>query len=226
MTQPAHADPRPAGEGQLRQGGRALLLAFYTALRSLKLYPVENATVQKALDDLDATAHHPHGRQPHRPVLVLQALLHEGHRRRGAQLRQCLDRGQPDRRIRVSDRLAQSRHRLDELEPPAQGHHRRQRLGLGGAEDAQHFGRVRLRQAVGDPLQQRPERGRRQRGNPGQHRLERGGAELAQDLGDRGLAREGRHFIDRLHQLAHDRRLAQLGHEAVQPRGVRRGQPG
>ncbi|MGH2709130.1 MAG: HD-GYP domain-containing protein, partial [Actinomycetota bacterium] len=39
----------------LRQGGRALLLALYTALRSLKLYPVENATVQKALDDLDAT---------------------------------------------------------------------------------------------------------------------------------------------------------------------------
>ncbi len=56
MTQPADAAPRPAGEGQLRQGGRALLLAFYTALRSLKLYPVENATVQKALDDLDATA--------------------------------------------------------------------------------------------------------------------------------------------------------------------------
>jgi HD-GYP domain-containing protein (c-di-GMP phosphodiesterase class II) len=55
VTQPAHADPRPAGEGQLRQGGRALLLAFYTALRSLKLYPVENATVQKSLEDLDAT---------------------------------------------------------------------------------------------------------------------------------------------------------------------------
>ena len=56
MTQPAPADPRPSGEGQLRQGGRALLLDFYTALRSLKLYPVENATVQKALNDLDATA--------------------------------------------------------------------------------------------------------------------------------------------------------------------------
>ena len=56
MTQPADAASRPAAEGQLRQGGRALLLAFYTALRSLKLYPVENATVQKALDDLDVTA--------------------------------------------------------------------------------------------------------------------------------------------------------------------------
>jgi HD-GYP domain-containing protein (c-di-GMP phosphodiesterase class II) len=56
VTQPADAGARPAAEGQLRQGGRALLLAFYTALRSLKLYPVENATVQKALDDLDLTA--------------------------------------------------------------------------------------------------------------------------------------------------------------------------
>jgi HD-GYP domain-containing protein (c-di-GMP phosphodiesterase class II) len=57
VTLPADADPRAAiSDGQLRQGGRSLLLAFYTALRSLKLYPVENATVQKALDDLDATA--------------------------------------------------------------------------------------------------------------------------------------------------------------------------
>ena len=56
MTQPADAALRSGSDGQLRQGGRALLLAFYTALRSLKLYPVENATVQKALDDLDATA--------------------------------------------------------------------------------------------------------------------------------------------------------------------------
>lgn len=47
---------RPAIDGQVRQGGRSLLLALYTALRSLKLYPVENATVQKALDDLDSTA--------------------------------------------------------------------------------------------------------------------------------------------------------------------------
>ena len=39
-------------EGRLRQGGRGLLLTLYAALRSLKLYPVENATVQRALDDL------------------------------------------------------------------------------------------------------------------------------------------------------------------------------
>jgi HD-GYP domain-containing protein (c-di-GMP phosphodiesterase class II) len=57
VNYPPEAAPHSAAaEGQLRQGGRVLLLAFYTALRSLKLYPVENATVQKALDDLDATA--------------------------------------------------------------------------------------------------------------------------------------------------------------------------
>jgi HD-GYP domain-containing protein (c-di-GMP phosphodiesterase class II) len=46
----------PGDDGQLRQGGRSLLLALYTALRSLKLYPLENATVQKALTDLDGIA--------------------------------------------------------------------------------------------------------------------------------------------------------------------------
>jgi HD-GYP domain-containing protein (c-di-GMP phosphodiesterase class II) len=45
-----------APEGQIRHGGRALLLALYAALRSLKMYPLENATVQKSLDDLDAAA--------------------------------------------------------------------------------------------------------------------------------------------------------------------------
>ena len=61
------ADRRAApSEGRLRQGGRALLLALYTALRSLKLYPVENATVQKALDDLDGAA---------RALLALEADL-------------------------------------------------------------------------------------------------------------------------------------------------------
>jgi HD-GYP domain-containing protein (c-di-GMP phosphodiesterase class II) len=54
---PAEAlDDAPGDDGQLRQGGRSLLLALYTALRSLKLYPLENATVQKALTDLDAVS--------------------------------------------------------------------------------------------------------------------------------------------------------------------------
>jgi HD-GYP domain-containing protein (c-di-GMP phosphodiesterase class II) len=56
VTLPAEPARAGASEGRLRQGGRQLLLALYTALRSLKLYPVENATVQKALEDLEATA--------------------------------------------------------------------------------------------------------------------------------------------------------------------------
>jgi HD-GYP domain-containing protein (c-di-GMP phosphodiesterase class II) len=55
VSHPAGDAIRGAPEGQLRQGGRALLLALYTALRSLKLYPVENATVQNALEELDAS---------------------------------------------------------------------------------------------------------------------------------------------------------------------------
>jgi HD-GYP domain-containing protein (c-di-GMP phosphodiesterase class II) len=55
VSAPVDSTPR-APEGQLRHGGRGLLLAIYTALRSLKLYPVENATVQKALDDLETAA--------------------------------------------------------------------------------------------------------------------------------------------------------------------------
>jgi len=56
MSQPPITEAERAPEGQLRQGGRSLLLAVYTVLRSLKMYPVENATVQKALDDLDVAA--------------------------------------------------------------------------------------------------------------------------------------------------------------------------
>ena len=61
MSEPT---PESLAEGQLRQGGRGLLLSLYTALRSLKLYPVENATVQKALDDLAAGAQALLGRTP------------------------------------------------------------------------------------------------------------------------------------------------------------------
>jgi HD-GYP domain-containing protein (c-di-GMP phosphodiesterase class II) len=42
----------------LRNAGREFLVVLYTALRSLKLYPLENAQVQKALDDLAASAKH------------------------------------------------------------------------------------------------------------------------------------------------------------------------
>jgi HD-GYP domain-containing protein (c-di-GMP phosphodiesterase class II) len=40
----------------LRQAGRALLVSIHGAQRALKLYPVENATVQRALDELTANS--------------------------------------------------------------------------------------------------------------------------------------------------------------------------
>ena len=40
------------GEGSVRAIGRNWILGLYVALRNLKMYPVENAVVQKALDDL------------------------------------------------------------------------------------------------------------------------------------------------------------------------------
>jgi HD-GYP domain-containing protein (c-di-GMP phosphodiesterase class II) len=42
-------------DGFLRLAGRDFLVVLYTAFRSLKLYPLENAQVQRALDDLVAT---------------------------------------------------------------------------------------------------------------------------------------------------------------------------
>src|SRR6266487_4129174 len=45
-------------DGFLRLAGREFLIMLYTGLRSLKLYPIENAQVQKALDDLVAATKH------------------------------------------------------------------------------------------------------------------------------------------------------------------------
>ncbi len=45
-----------ATDAELRQRGRVFLVALYTALKSLKLYPVENEQVQRSLDELTRTA--------------------------------------------------------------------------------------------------------------------------------------------------------------------------
>ena len=45
-------------DGFLRHAGRDFLIVLYTAFRSLKLYPIENAQVQTALDELLATTKH------------------------------------------------------------------------------------------------------------------------------------------------------------------------
>jgi len=56
MTGPGHrpsvVDSIQTTDGFIRGAGRALLVQIYTALRSLKLYPLENSQVQKSLDEL------------------------------------------------------------------------------------------------------------------------------------------------------------------------------
>jgi len=42
----------PGGDSYVRRAGKTYVLALYGALRSIKLYPVENAAVQKALQEL------------------------------------------------------------------------------------------------------------------------------------------------------------------------------
>lgn len=54
----------PRDEGFFRHAGRAFLLSFYAALRALKLYPVENAAVQRALDELQSASSHLLDREP------------------------------------------------------------------------------------------------------------------------------------------------------------------
>ena len=65
MTEPKVPAPKPrkslalameSSEGSIREHGRDFLIAFYSALRSLKLYPVENDQVQRALDSIFDTA--------------------------------------------------------------------------------------------------------------------------------------------------------------------------
>ncbi len=56
QTRASMTDAMHSTEGQLRQGGRGFLVTLYAALRSLRLYPVENDQVQRALDELTGSA--------------------------------------------------------------------------------------------------------------------------------------------------------------------------
>src|SRR6058998_3196893 len=52
---PSMMETAQTTDGFLRHAGRDFLVVLYTSFRSLKLYPIENTQVQKALDDLAAT---------------------------------------------------------------------------------------------------------------------------------------------------------------------------
>ena len=44
------------GDSYIRRAGRTFILAFYGAMRAVKLYPIENAAVQKAVEELATVA--------------------------------------------------------------------------------------------------------------------------------------------------------------------------
>ena len=52
VLEAAGGQPQSGDESYLRRAGRQLIFAMYGALRAVKLYPVENAAVQKALADV------------------------------------------------------------------------------------------------------------------------------------------------------------------------------
>ena len=51
---PSLVDSIQTSDSYIRGAGRDFLITIYTALRSLKIYPLENPVVQKSLDDLAA----------------------------------------------------------------------------------------------------------------------------------------------------------------------------
>jgi HD-GYP domain-containing protein (c-di-GMP phosphodiesterase class II) len=65
-SRPAPAPARPAlvanedpnvGDSYIRRAGRSLIYSYHAALRAIKLYPVENAAVQRALAELTTLTH-------------------------------------------------------------------------------------------------------------------------------------------------------------------------
>jgi HD-GYP domain-containing protein (c-di-GMP phosphodiesterase class II) len=59
VTGPQHHDVDAGDRHEdvaLRRSGRSLTVAMYSALRALRLYPLENAAVQRAIADVDAVA--------------------------------------------------------------------------------------------------------------------------------------------------------------------------
>ena len=59
MTAPAtktRTDPEKQAGANVRRGGRNFMIAFYAALRAIKLYPLEHSAVQKTLAELAQVA--------------------------------------------------------------------------------------------------------------------------------------------------------------------------
>ena len=58
MTAPARSvfTPDGGGDAYIRRAGKGLILAFYAALRAIKMYPLENAAVVKSAEELASLA--------------------------------------------------------------------------------------------------------------------------------------------------------------------------
>ena len=59
MTAPAGRTVKSEGResgAKMRRGGRNFMIAFYAALRAIKLYPLEHTAVQKTLAELSQVA--------------------------------------------------------------------------------------------------------------------------------------------------------------------------
>ena len=57
MNRPPDRGPSPAGndpgsDAHVRSVGRTFILALYGAMRNIRMYPMENPVVQKALEEL------------------------------------------------------------------------------------------------------------------------------------------------------------------------------
>ena len=55
-TKTARTDPDKQAGANMRRGGRSFMIAFYAALRAIKLYPLEHSAVQKTVADLALVA--------------------------------------------------------------------------------------------------------------------------------------------------------------------------
>ena len=75
MTAQPTLEAGETGESQVRQAGRDFLLTFYAILRNLKLYPIENAQVQKSLDDLANAAGALHTADPELELKLVGELI-------------------------------------------------------------------------------------------------------------------------------------------------------
>src|SRR6185436_4215288 len=85
------------------------------------------------------------------------------------------------------------------------------------AQEAQHFAGTGLRQPLGRRFEERADLGRGKLGQPDEDGLERGGAQLTHQLAQVFLARWRGCFVDGLENLSQDARLAEPGHERIEP---------